>query len=557
MRAVLGSFGVALALLGCGRTVGLDSVSRTDLVRMEIRPSRIELTEGAPAGKLTVVGIQENGAQVDLSSVAELSIADRNIAAVEIGGAISPGQLGVTQLHATFRELSASAVVSVFPAAISLTIEPPVLLLEPNQEIQLKVSGLLPNGTSRNLSGALSGTTYSVSPPGALVVSPDGLVRSARNNVSATVFVANGGLAGAATVFVGAKVQTLLLVASGSELRVGDTTRVTPQALLSTGASLDLSGLDGLSFELSAPGIVEIDAVGVIRALAPGQVIVRAKFQDKTSAVALNVIGSIARVEVLPSEISCASGANQTFQVVAEETSGRRFEVTFSQLLNLENGDFGIGISQGFVNCFSATSNVRFRVSYEGKVASASVVVSPNASVAEVVSTGSRIADVGLPFQLNFRAFMSDGSNLFPFGMTAEIESIEPEGAMDIIQAGGNPVFAPRLAGLATIRVRVDQRYSVTHRVLVVNSGTSLGPLEIGDGHPLRLPVDRPTLLDVHPVSAPTLNLSGDDGLRFLSSTAGAQITPAGLALLPRGRGPGLVVFALRDQIVSMEFEVE
>ncbi len=557
MKAVLGSFGVALAVLGCGRTVGLDSVSRTDLVRMEIRPSRIELTEGAPAGKLTVVGIQENGAQVDLSSVAELSIADRNIAAVEIGGAISPGQLGVTQLRATFRDLSASAVVSVFPAAISLTIEPPVLLLEPNQEIQLKVSGLLPNNTSRNLSGALSGTTYSVSPPGSLLVSPDGLVRSARNNVSATVFVANGGLAGAATVFVGAKVQTLLLVANGSELRVGDTTRVTPQALLSTGASLDLSGLDGLSFELSAPGIVEVDAVGVIRALAPGQVIVRAKFQDKTSAVALNVIGSIAKVEVLPPEISCAVGANQTFQVVAEETSGRRFEVTFSQLLNLENGDFGISINQGFVNCFSATSNVRFRVSYEGKVASASVVVSPNASVAEVVSTGSRIADVGLPFQLTFRAFLSDGSNLFPFGMAAEVESIEPEGAMEIIQAGGNPVFAPRRAGLATIRVRVDQRYSVTHRMLVINAGTSLGPLEIGEGNALRLPVDRPTILDVHPKSERTLNLSGDDGLRFLSSTAGARITPAGLALVPRGRGPGLVVFALRDQIVSVEFEVE
>lgn len=558
MRAVLGTVGVVLALLGCGRTVGLDSVSRTDLVRMEIRPARIELTEGAPAGKLTVVGIQENGAQVDLSSVAELSIADRNIASVEIGGVISPGQLGVTKLRASFRDLVASAVVAVYPAAVSLTVEPPVVLLAPSESFQLRVSGLLPNGTSRDLTGALSGTTYTVSPPGALQVSPDGLVRSTRSNVNATIFVSSGALAGAVTVFVGAKVQTLVLVANGSELRVGDLTRITPQAILSTGASLDLSGLSGLSFEVSAPGIVEVDPTGVVRALAPGLALVRARFQDKTAAVSLNVIGSIAKVEVLPPQIRCALGANQSFQVVAEETGGRRFEVTTSQLLNIENGDFGVGISQGFVNCFNIASEVRFRVSYEGKVGTGRIVLSPEATVQEVVTSGSRIVDVGLPFQLNFRAFMSDGSNLFPFAFgDAEIQSIDPAGALEVIQAGGQPVLNPRLPGLATVRLRLDRQHDVVHRMLIVNAGGSVGELEIGDGRPLRLEVDRPTLLDVHPRSEPSINLAGDDTLRFLSSTIGAQIQPDGITLLPRGRGPGLLVFALREQILQVEVEVD
>lgn len=558
MRAVWGTVGVALALLGCGRTVGLDSVSRTDLVRMEIRPARIELTEGAPTGKLTVVGIQENGAQVDLSSVAELSIADRNIASVEIGGAISPGRVGVTKLHASFRNLAASAVVAVFPVAVSLMIEPPTLLLEQNESFQLRVSGLLPNGTARDLSGALSGTTYAVSPPGALVVSPDGLVQATRNNVNASIFVSSGGLAGAVTVFVGAKIQTLILVANGSELRVGDVTRVTPQAILSNGASLDLSGLDGLSFEVNTPGIVEVDPTGVVRALTPGLALVRAKFQDKTSAVPLNVIGTIAQIEVIPPQIRCAQGANQSFQVVAEETSGRRFEVTTSQLLNLENGDFGVAINQGFISCFSILNDVRFRVSYEGKVAAGTVVLSPDATIREIVTSGSRLADVGLPFQLSFRAFMSDGSNLFPFASSdVEIQSIEPAGALELIQAGSAPVLNPRLPGLATIRLRLDGEHEVTHRMLIVNAGGSPGPLEVGDGGPLRIPVDRPTVLDVHPKSEPSLNLASDDSLRFLSSTIGATVRPDGIALIPRGRGPGLLVFALRDQILQVEVEVQ
>jgi hypothetical protein len=91
--------------------------------------------------------------------------------------------------------------LSPIPVALTITPAPTPVLSAPEETLQLTVTALYPGGTSRDVSGAASGTNYTISNPAIATIGPGGLV-TAKANGTVVIQAINEGAPGMATLRV-------------------------------------------------------------------------------------------------------------------------------------------------------------------------------------------------------------------------------------------------------------------------------------------------------------------------------------------------------------------
>jgi hypothetical protein len=241
-------------------------------------------TPGAQA-LLAVSGLFTDGTTHDLTPAAAgttYGTSNRFVATVSPDGlvtALANGSADITVQNLAFQAVS-TITVEIGVTLTALAIGPPAFALRgAGAARQLAVTGTFSDGTVRDLTAAVNGTTYAIAPAGLAIVSPDGLVTALAPG-AATITAADEGLSVAARValvplggtgFVRGQVldDTKGLLLDGALAALlsdgGGALAAPPTATSDERGRFLLSGIDGPALvRVSAPGFTAVERTGAI-----------------------------------------------------------------------------------------------------------------------------------------------------------------------------------------------------------------------------------------------------------------------------------------------------
>ncbi|MFO0725446.1 MAG: hypothetical protein U1E65_16805 [Myxococcota bacterium] len=529
---------------------------------MEIRPSRVQLTLGSPPQKLTVVGVRANGAEVDLSALADLSLEDPLLVSLEIGGVITPMAKGRTQLEARFERLLAVARVEVFEPAVSITASPALLVLDPKSSVQLRVTGQLPDGTARDLTPALTGTKYTVTPPGSCTVSPDGLVSSGSAARQSQITITNGINSVFVGVVPGGAISSVFLQTPGPDVEVGGFANLVLAAFLADGTvvSLPLDADNLVRVTVSDPSVLEFKPeAAAVQGLSEGSATVRIQVGDHSAFAAFNVIDNVDGLRILPDPVLCPTLGVAAAQVVAHTRQGRSFEVTNSQLLIIDSPDsLGVSFNQGQVSCSSGVAVHTLRATYRGAGAQAGVMMLDGSALTNFVAVGQKVVALNDFGNVNARVFDEHGAFYSNSGRVFKLDGVDPSGAI-VSQAEGIDFFAFQASkvGRARLTILVDGTWRMQHELVILPARTLAADVHFEPRDRLNLKVGQPFPVVIRGSNTGDLNLASDQNVRVIMSSVGWRITPEGMELLPVAAGEGVLEMGVQTQVASVELHVE
>jgi hypothetical protein len=172
---------------------------------------------------------------------------------------------------------------------------------------------------------------------------------------------------------------------------LGGTVRVSVAAILATGDTVP-----GVSITWTAldPGVVTVTSDGTVRAVAEGSGRVQASFGNVTGIVTVRVQATVARVEIVPDDVTLPIGATQVFTVIVRDGGGsvlQRVPVLTSTNTNV------VSILPDGTAQANAVGTATIRATVEGVIGEAQVtVIQATPTAATGVGASSSLATITL-----------------------------------------------------------------------------------------------------------------------------------------------------------------
>lgn len=316
--SVLGAF-----LLGCAEDPDVEET--TAIQRVEIDPAEAEL-ELDEELELEVRAYSARGGELSTSEVAFESNAPE-VASVSAEGVVKALRPGAAIITATLRGKSGSMNVRVLEPVRSIAIEPDPVELRTSESVQLTAVAYDASGER------LEGRTVEWSVGNDFVATVDeetGLLTAKLREDSTEVIARHGEVEGRATVIVTKKVADI-------EIRPEAPVVVREKGSLQLEAVLRDEGgriLEGraATWSSSDEAIATVDAEGLLRGIAPGEVEIAASADDVTATAPVTVQPEkVHRIEIEPEAAELVVGESlqftvRTFNEAGEELFGRPLE---------------------------------------------------------------------------------------------------------------------------------------------------------------------------------------------------------------------------------------
>jgi hypothetical protein len=241
------------------------TVAPPDLVSIAVTPQSPSLTPNHSV-QLSASGTFTDGTTQDLSSMVTWSSTATGVLTINATGLSTAKSPGAATITASEGSISGSATVTVVsPTLVSITVAPANPALKINQTVQLSASGTFSDGSTQDLSSAVS---WSSTPPGIVITSSTGLA-TAKVAGAATVIASEGSITGSDTVTVAP--PTLISITVGPAnpaLKINQTVQLSASGTFSDGSTQDLSS--AVAWSSTPPGIIIIGSTGLATAKAPG-----------------------------------------------------------------------------------------------------------------------------------------------------------------------------------------------------------------------------------------------------------------------------------------------
>ena len=245
-------------------------------------------------------------------------------------------------------------------------------------------------------------------------VSDSGMI-SAVAPGTAVVSAVSEGIAGQATMAVvpppPTPIATVLVAVNPSAVLVG-------QAALATATLEDSSGnlLSGrvVTWQSADISVATVDATGHVKGVGPGNAMIKATSEGKTSASSLSVSAPapipVASVSVSPTTASLQVGASVQLSAVTRDANSN---VLAGRVISWSSGNAGIAtVSSSGLVAAVAGGSVSITAASEGQTGSAAITVSAPAPVAVAsVSVSPATATVQVGGTVQFSAVTRDANN--------------------------------------------------------------------------------------------------------------------------------------------------
>ncbi len=281
-------------------TASEGSISGSDTVTVA-SPTLVSITV-APANpalkidqtvQLSASGTFSDGSTQDLSSAVAWSSTPTGIVIVSGTGLATATVAGAATVTASEGSISGSDTVTVAsPTLVSITVAPANPALKINQTVQLSASGTFSDGSTRDLSSAL---TWSSTPPGIIIIGSTGLA-TAKAPGTATVVALDGSINGGDTITVAPPTLTsIALSPQNLTLTPDHSVQLTAMGSYSDGSTQDVSV--SVAWSASPGGVVAVTNGGLAIGQAPGVATISATLNAVSAADIVNVVATDAYLD--------------------------------------------------------------------------------------------------------------------------------------------------------------------------------------------------------------------------------------------------------------------
>ncbi|MBI5527637.1 MAG: Ig-like domain-containing protein [Deltaproteobacteria bacterium] len=305
------------------------------LVSIAISPAMLTLS-GGETGQFSVTGTYSDGSQGDLTNSVMGTVYESDnpaIALVGPNGQVSARQEGTTTVTAANAGLSDSATVNVKPGRYLQYIQavPHNLLMNPGQSRSLAVTGYYSDGSTADLTGSATGTTYQV--PSFVSTDGEGTITAIFDG-QGVVTVANGGFSDVVNVTVTADVVLTGLTISPSPVFVslGGMTRVTVTGQYSNGSSADLTAVStGTKYSVGDSKIASAGSNGEIYGVGEGKTSLTVTHGGLSAKAEVTVSDGevyLVEIKVSPSTLTLDVGQTGYVKVSGRYSDGQTRDLT-------------------------------------------------------------------------------------------------------------------------------------------------------------------------------------------------------------------------------------
>jgi hypothetical protein len=279
---------VTAELTSCGATqVGQNhnSVAAKQLVAVAIAPQSpaIALNTGV---QFSATALFSDGSKTDVTGIANWISAQPEVASINTAGMASSKAVGTTSISANYEAISGSSTLTVSPnILVSIAVTPQNPALTPHHSVQLSATGTFSDGTSQDLSSAV---TWSSTPTGDLTLSSTGLA-TANAPGTVNVVASQGTITGSDTLTI--VLPTLLSIAVTPQhpaLSPHHSVQLSATGTFSDGTTQDLSS--AVTWSSTPTGDLTLSSTGLATANAPGTVNVVASQGTITGSDTLTIM---------------------------------------------------------------------------------------------------------------------------------------------------------------------------------------------------------------------------------------------------------------------------
>ncbi len=460
IRAKYGSVGASVQV----------NVLAAKLISLSITPSTTTL----PLGKgtqLIATGRFTDNSSHDISGSVTWVSSNPTVAAVAQDGQLKSNAVGAATVSAIQGTIASSANVTISAAALAaIVISTDSTLLAVGRKAQLKAQGTFTDGTSREITNAV---TWSSSSPNVVAISPGG-VAQAKSVGTASVSAVLGPVSSAqALTATGAALNAITVNSPQSLLPLGTTTRLTATGTYSDGTAQDLTS--SVQWSSSSQNVVAISPGGVAQAKSVGTASVSAALGPVSgaqvlavTAAALNIISVSSPQSLLPAGTTTQLTATGTYSdgTAQDLTASVQWWSSSQQIVAVS----GAGVASAI-----AIGSAKVVASSGGVSGSTLLAVSPAALVSVNVSPQQSLIPIGHKQQLSAIGSFTDGTT---YDLTSyvnwnsdnvQVAAVDAHGMAFAANVGSANVQASYQAVVGTAVVTVQPQLNIVYFHLPAN----------------------------------------------------------------------------------------
>jgi uncharacterized protein YjdB len=333
----LASFLIALAAAGCGAGShagttgsGKGSTNPPALASIAVTPSMATIAPGATQ-QFTATGTWSDGSTGDVTSTANWSSSSTSVATVSAAGLATAAAAGITTLTATISGVTGTAMLTVTPAAptlSSIAITPASPSIAAGATQQFTATGTYSDGTTSNLTASV---TWASSSTAAATINAAGLATAVAAG-STTITATDGAISGTTMLTVTAApppvITSIAVTPANASIAAGATQQFTATATYNNGTTANITST--ATWASSATAVATINASGLATGVAAGSTTISATLTGVTGSTQLTVTAAktLTSIAVTPNPASFATGTTQQFTATATYSDGSTANLT-------------------------------------------------------------------------------------------------------------------------------------------------------------------------------------------------------------------------------------
>ncbi len=404
------------------------------------------------------IALFSDHSKTDVTGTAFWMSAQPKVASINAAGMAISKAIGATSISAVYESEGASSTLTVAPPALaSIAVTPRTPSLTPNHSVQLSAIGIFTDGTTQDLSSAV---TWSSTPTSVLTINATGLA-TANSPGAATVTASEGSITGSDALAVA--LPTLVSIALSPQ-----SITLTPMhsaQLKAVGTYSDASTQDisaSVTWSASPAGILAVSNRGMAtgKALGAATITVISNTVSATDTVAV-IAPTLRSISIAPGGASIPLGENQQLFATGTYNDGSKQDLTSSvqwassnpTILSLSALGMATADALGMVTVTATSGTIS---------ATNPLQVSPAIVVSFTVTPASSLLALGAGEQLTALAKFSDGTTQ---DMTTSVSwssadpaiaNVSNQGFVLAEQVGGTTIYvsSDSVAGSANVTVK-------------------------------------------------------------------------------------------------------
>ncbi len=397
--------------IACGGG-GSKTTATPTLSSIGISPVSASIATGQTK-QLKVTGTYTDGTTQDLTGTVTWTSSNQRVATVNAAGLVSAVSIGSATITAASDSHSATASIAVTapgsPALSSILITPASTTLAAGQTKQLKVTGAYSDGSTQDLSNAV---TWSSSSQSIATVNASGVV-TAKATGQATISAVSGSLSATASVNVtGAVLASIAVAPTSASVATGQTQQFSATGVFTDGSATDIT--DSVTWSSDTLGVATLSTKtpGLVSGVSPGMAKITATSGTVVGTAPLVVTAAtLLSIDISPDDESTPIGGQVPYVVTGTYTDDSTQDLTNASFTSSDPAIAVIDPVTGIATGVATSPTPVTITATVGSLTSTTTltVLSPTLKSISITPAAATLA-VGTTSQLALTGVFSDGN---------------------------------------------------------------------------------------------------------------------------------------------------